>query len=254
MIKKMKVRKQAVPGAFTFFNLFFGFLAIIQASQGRFENACWLILVAALFDALDGPTARALKVSTPFGIEFDSIADIVSFCTAPAVLTYLAFTDGLHPLMGAAISFVPLFAGAFRLARFNLGAAEGPSPICLGLPSTVFAVTLSAFGIFNSRLMGTIGDPRIAILLVLLLSILMLSHIPYPKLTYIGNSWHSRVRVIFFLLSLAALTWWRGLVLFPLTMLYVLGSLVRYAIHKNDFDDEIPTVTISQNKEDTFVR
>jgi len=237
-MKKMRVRKQAVPGAFTFFNLFFGFLAIIQASQGRFENACWLILVASLFDALDGPTARALKVSTPFGIEFDSIADIVSFCAAPAVLIYLAFTDGLHPLVGAAISFVPLFAGAFRLARFNLGAAEGPSPIYLGLPSTAFAVTLSAFGIFSSRLMGTIGDPRIAILLVLVLSILMVSYIPYPKLTHIGNSWHSRIRVIFFLLNLAALTWWRSLVLFPLAMMYVLGNALRVFIYQDKLDEQ----------------
>ncbi len=234
----MRVRKQVVPGAFTFFNLFFGFLAIIQASQGRFDNACWLILVASFFDALDGPTARALKVNTPFGIEFDSIADIVSFCTAPAVLIYLAFTGGLHPLIGAVISFVPLFAGAFRLARFNLGTAEGPSPIYLGLPSTAFAVTLSAFGIFSNRLMGTIGDPRIAILLVLVLSILMMSHIPYPKLTYIGNSWHSRFRAVFFLLSLAALTWWRDLVLFPLAMMYVLGNALRVLIHNNILEEQ----------------
>ncbi|MBH31904.1 MAG: CDP-diacylglycerol--serine O-phosphatidyltransferase [Candidatus Marinimicrobia bacterium] len=229
-MKKMRVRKQAVPGAFTFFNLFFGFLAIIQASHGRFENACWLILLASLFDALDGPTARALKVSTPFGIEFDSIADIVSFCTAPAVLIYLAFTHGLHPLVGGAISFVPLFAGAFRLARFNLGAANGPSTIYRGLPSTAFAVTLSAFGIFSSRFMGTIGDPRIVILMVLVLSTLMVSHIPYPKLTYIGKSWHSHVRVSFFLLILAALTWWLSLVLFPLAMIYVLGNALRVLI------------------------
>ncbi|MEE2876412.1 MAG: CDP-diacylglycerol--serine O-phosphatidyltransferase [Candidatus Neomarinimicrobiota bacterium] len=228
---RVKVRKQAVPGAFTFFNLFFGFLAIIQVSQGRFENACWLILAASLFDALDGPTARALKVSTPFGIEFDSIADIVSFCTAPAVLTFFAFTNGLHPLLGATISFIPLFAGAFRLARFNLGAAEGPSPAYSGLPSTAFAITLSAYGIFSSRLMGTIGDPRIALLLVFVLSVLMVSHIPYPKLTYIGNSWHSRVKVIFFLLSLAALTLWRGLVLFPLAMMYVFGNALKVTIH-----------------------
>ncbi len=236
----MKVRKQAVPGALTFFNLFLGFLAIIQASQGRFENACWLILTASLFDALDGPTARALKVSTPFGIEFDSIADIVSFCT--------------DPLMGATISFVPLFAGAFRLARFNLGTSEGPSPIYSGLPSTAFAVTLSAFGIFSSRLMGTIGDPKIAILLVLTLSVLMVSHIPYPKLTYIGNSWRSRVRVIFFLLALAALTWWRGLVLFPLAMMYVFGNALRVAIHHDRSDEEASRLTMKLEEEDKVVR
>ena len=254
MKAKVKVKKQAVPGTFTLLNLLFGFLAIIQASQGQVENACWLILGSSLFDSLDGPTARALKVTSPFGIEFDSIADIVSFCTAPAVITYFAFAQQLHPLLGASISFVPLFAGAFRLARFNIDASEVPSPFYSGLPTTAFAVIVSSYVIFNTRLTGNLGDPRIALSLIFLSSLLMLTSIPYLKLTYIGKNWRSRVRVIFFLFSLAALTWWRGLVLFPLTMLYVLGSLVRFAIHKNDFDDEIPTVTISQNKEDTFVR
>ena len=234
MKPKVRVKKQAVPGVFTFFNLFFGFLAIIQASQGRIENACWLILAAALFDALDGPMARALKVTTPFGIEFDSIADVVSFCTAPAVLIYFSFVQDLHPLLAAAVSFVPLFAGAFRLARFNQDATETPSPFYSGLPSPAFAITLSSFVIFNSRLLGITGDPKIALPLVLLLSLLMVSHLAYPKLTYIGKGWHSRIRVIFFLLSLAALTWWRGLVLFPLTMMYVVGGFIRLLIHHDD--------------------
>ena len=99
MKPKVRVKKQAVPGVFTFFNLFFGFLAIIQASRGRIENACWLILAASLFDALDGPMARALKVTTPFGVEFDSIADVVSFCTAPAALIYFSFTQDLPCLL-----------------------------------------------------------------------------------------------------------------------------------------------------------
>ena len=62
----------------------------------------------------------------------------------------------------------------------------------------------------------------------------MVSHLAYPKLTYIGKEWHSRIRVIFFLLSLAALTWWRGLVLFPLTMIYVVGGFIRLLIHYDD--------------------
>ena len=178
--------------------------------------------------------ARALKVTTPFGVEFDSIADVISFCTAPAALIYFSFAQDLHPLLGAAISFVPLFAGAFRLARFNQNATETPSPFYSGLPSTAFAITLSSFVIFNIRLLGMTGDPEIALPLVLLLSLLMVSHLAYPKLTYIGKAWHSRIRVIFFLLSLAALTWWRGLVLFPLTMMYVIGGFIRLLIHYDD--------------------
>ena len=178
--------------------------------------------------------ARALKVTTPFGTEFDSIADVVSFCTAPAVLIYFSFVQDLHPLLAAAVSFVPLFAGAFRLARFNQDSTETPSAFYSGLPSTAFAITLSSFVIFNNRLLGITGDPKIALPLVLLLSLLMVSHLAYPKLTYIGKGWHARIRVIFFLLSLAALTWWRGLVLFPLTMIYVVGGFIRLLIHYDD--------------------
>ncbi len=254
MKAKVRVNKQAVPGAFTFLNLLFGFLAIIQASQGHVENACWLVLGGSLFDSLDGPTARALKVTSPFGIEFDSIADIVSFCTAPAIITYFAFAQELDPLIGASMSFLPLFAGAFRLARFNIDASDVPSPFYSGLPTTAFAIIISSYVIFTNRLVGNLGDPRIALSLIIFSSLLMITNTPYPKLTYIGKNWHSRVRVIFFLFSLAALTWWRGLILFPLTMLYVFGSLVRFSIHKNDFDDDTPLVTISSEKEDVFVR
>lgn len=238
MRPKVRVKKQALPGVFTFFNLFFGFLAIVQASQGRIEKACWLILAASLFDALDGPTARALKVTSRFGIEFDSISDVVSFCTAPAVLIYFAFVQDLHPLLAAGISFVPLFAGAFRLARFNQQTMNEPSPFYSGLPSPAFAVTLCSFIIFNSRLLGSPGDPRLALPLVLALSVLMVSHLTYPKLTYIGHSWHSRIRVIFFLLSLAALTLWRDLVLFPLTLLYVAGGMIRTLVHHDSVEPQ----------------
>ncbi len=248
MKPKVRVKKQAVPGVLTFVNLFFGFLAIVQASQGRIENACWLILAASLFDAMDGPTARALKVTTPFGVEFDSIADVVSFCTAPAVLIYFSFVQDLHPLLAAAISFVPLISGAFRLARFNQVATGTPSPFYSGLPSTAFAVTLSAFVIFNSRLLGTTGDPRIALPLVLFLSMLMVSHLAYPKLTYIGKGWHSRIKVIFFLLSLAALTWWRSLVLFPLTMMYVIGGFIRLLFNREDMEANPRPMWITRNR------
>lgn len=119
-MKQIHVSKTAIPGVFTFFNLLFGFLAILQSALGAFGKAAWLILAASLFDGLDGATARLFKVPSDFGKQFDSTADLVSFCAAPAVLLYFAYTEGMHPLSGALISFVLLFAGAFRLARFTV--------------------------------------------------------------------------------------------------------------------------------------
>ena len=103
MMKQIHVNKSAIPGVFTFFNLLFGFLAILQSALGAFGKAAWLILAAALFDGLDGATARLLKVPSNFGKQFDSAADLVSFCTAPAVLLYFAYIEGMHPFLGAMI-------------------------------------------------------------------------------------------------------------------------------------------------------
>ena len=103
---------------FTLGNLLCGYLAIVNVVEGTFVFAAWWIIIAALFDALDGKIARLTGGSSPFGIEFDSLADIVSFGAAPAIMFYrYALVDAGRA--GAMVMFMFLAAGTIRLARFN---------------------------------------------------------------------------------------------------------------------------------------
>ena len=200
-----------------------------------------------LFDGLDGKLARLLGSTSKFGIEFDSIADLVSFCTAPAVIVYFAYVKDLHPILAASISFVPLIAGGFRLARFNIQSSEISLPYFLGLASPAQAVTLASFVLFNLDLNNSPGDPRIALPLVFSLSFLMVSHIRYPKTPDFGKGWLGKVIVSIGLVGFGAIVFWKNLVLFPLVMLYVLWGIIDTLIRHEKLEDELEFEEITQN-------
>ena len=109
----MKNRKSVIPGIFTTLNIFCVFLAIIKVNDDKILPACWLIVFAGVFDALDGQLARITKSSSDFGVEFDSLADIVSFGVAPAVLLYHIYFQKFG-ILGVMISFLPVVFGGFR--------------------------------------------------------------------------------------------------------------------------------------------
>jgi CDP-diacylglycerol--serine O-phosphatidyltransferase len=122
-----------LPSLLTTGNLFCGFLAVVLASQSRFIEASISLFVAMVLDMLDGKVARLTKTTTQFGVEFDSLADVVSFGVAPAFMLY-AFA--LAPLGRAAWLGAFLFAicGALRLARFNVYAGVTDRRYFVGLP------------------------------------------------------------------------------------------------------------------------
>ena len=125
----------AAPSLFTLGNLACGFFSILAASQGQFGKAGWLILIAAVFDLFDGRVARMLGTESEFGVEMDSLADGVSFCTAPALLMYFMVLHQ-YPLWGGPIACVYACFGVLRLAKFNTmaHAGEGSKKYFSGLP------------------------------------------------------------------------------------------------------------------------
>lgn len=132
-------RRYFLPNAVTVGNMFCGFLSIIYATSGRFEKASFAILFAILLDGLDGRVARRLNATSKFGLEFDSLSDLISFGVAPAILLYQwCFQQGADEF-GVVVSFVYCVCAASRLARFNvtdtkLHAFEGlPSPGAAGM-------------------------------------------------------------------------------------------------------------------------
>lgn len=239
MKRRLKIKKNVIPSIFTLLNLFFGFMAIITAAQGEFQKAAWLIIAAALFDALDGKLARLFGVPSRFGMEFDSIADMVSFCTAPAILVYFAYLQNLMPLVAAVISFIPLLAGGVRLARFNVSQDESPLPIFIGLPTPAAALVISSFILFSFSVRNDLGDPRIAISLMFGLALLMISHIRYSKIPELGNGRKAVIKLIVIVLMAVATVFWREYVVFPGIVLYVVWGLVNSLTQRDEIEVQI---------------
>jgi CDP-diacylglycerol--serine O-phosphatidyltransferase len=165
--------------------MFCGFLSILSASEGNFNYAAWLIFIAAVFDALDGLVARLTNSSSELGVELDSLSDIVSFGAAPSFLLYKTFFYSMNT-WGIIISAIPLIAGGFRLARFNIQLVGFSKSFFLGLPIPSSALTIASFvlAFYNDGYPKPISDFITPMILVL--SFLMVSNIRYETLPKIS--------------------------------------------------------------------
>ncbi|RYZ58708.1 MAG: CDP-diacylglycerol--serine O-phosphatidyltransferase [Proteobacteria bacterium] len=134
-----------LPNLITTGNLFFGFFSIVKSLQGDFAWASVAILLAAIFDVLDGRVARMTKSTSEFGVQYDSLCDLMSFGLAPALLMYQAGLQHAGRL-GWIICFMFLAAGALRLARFNVQSSIGKaSGDFTGLPIPMAAAVVACF-------------------------------------------------------------------------------------------------------------
>jgi CDP-diacylglycerol--serine O-phosphatidyltransferase len=132
-----------LPSLFTMGNMFCGYACIVYSMRGEFGTAAPFIGVAMLLDMLDGRVARMTNSTSDFGVEFDSLADVISFGMAPAILS---FTWGLQPLgrIGWAVGFVFVAAAAVRLARFNIQTGSQDKRFFVGMPSPAAAAVPAA--------------------------------------------------------------------------------------------------------------
>lgn len=177
----------AVPSFFTLMNLLAGFFSLIQTSAGNLEAAAWLVVLAAFFDLLDGFMARLARVSSDFGVELDSLSDVVSFGVAPSFLLYEFGLDQLGPLWGALVASLPALFGAVRLARFNVIASpDEKQTYFVGLPIPAQAGTVVVFILTfaDSAWFDVLERRQISVLitLVVVLSTLMVSPVRFPAL------------------------------------------------------------------------
>jgi CDP-diacylglycerol--serine O-phosphatidyltransferase len=186
------VLRYTIPNGFTALSLLLGLGSIVTTQVGELELAAWMIVWCGLLDTVDGLAARLLKATSPFGAEFDSMADLVSFGVAPAILVFNAGlqlagvetdTGQFWVLLTACGVFV--LAGAMRLARFNLGTSTVPKGWFMGVP-----ITACGGGLVSSMVLVLIYHPDIAELLPLhrylpivmfVLAILMVSRLRFPK-------------------------------------------------------------------------
>ena len=194
-----------LPNLFTAASIFVAIISIISATKGNFEKAAWLIVLSLVLDGLDGKIARLTKGESKFGVEFDSLADIVAFGVAPAMLIY--FQIGVdYGKVGVLTAALFVVFGAIRLARFNVTTHSIDSSIFIGLPIPAAALSLVALSLLYDNYHYSFIEP-IAQISTLVVSILMVSNIRYFSLKKVSLSKTVSFRVLVILIIFGSLTY-----------------------------------------------
>jgi CDP-diacylglycerol---serine O-phosphatidyltransferase len=228
-----------IPNTLTLINLVAGCLSIVSTFEGNLLLASYLILIASIFDFLDGFTARLLKAYSPLGKELDSLADLVSFGVAPAAILYhylkvsLSFPVNEGFSTGQVILVVPFLIAAFsalRLAIFNLDTRQTSSFIGLPTPANALLIVGLVLGMnspFANFFQGIVSSSYTLIVIIVVLSALLVSPIPMFSLKIkslkLNESWQQFILLIIgalliFLLGKAALL--------PIILFYIVFSLM----------------------------
>ena len=269
-----------LPNLMTAGNLFFGFLAVLKIFQGSIEQVTggpnWMhpyvisiqcILAACLCDLLDGRLARLGGKESPFGREFDSLADIVSFGVAPALLLFKIVLYALPSRIGWWVAGIYLVCGALRLARFNVAATYNlgtgsrnftgfPIPAAAGVISSITLLVLSEYTheqelAFGYAKYGFVG-------LMLFLSVMMFSKFEYPS--FKGFSWRTQFSLPKFIVAVVVLgltiTYWMWMpaVIFVSYLLYgflrpFISRAWRREIEEEEEEEEVAGSPLSTGEE-----
>mgnify|MGYP001173203209 CR=1 FL=1 len=219
----MRVKKY-LPSLITLTNLFLGFLSILYVQRGELNLSCQLILIAALLDSFDGKLARKIGVSSSFGKEIDSLADVVSFCLAPSFLVFniLYSIDLTSPtseilfIYIAIIASFPVLMGAIRLARFNVEHnEENIQEYYIGLPTPMAAIAMCSIILIQLQLSNLnlvyinshFFNFNILLPSIILLSFLMIGKLQFSKFPLLSFSKGRKnsIRLILMFVSLIIL-------------------------------------------------
>jgi CDP-diacylglycerol---serine O-phosphatidyltransferase len=238
-----------IPNLITSLNLVSGFAGIILAAKGDIVSASWLIAAAMIFDFLDGFSARLLKAYSDIGKELDSLADVVSFGVAPAVIIFHFLSSTVSPdamilisedpgkFMLMLLPAVMPVCAALRLAVFNLDPSQSVTFRGLPTPANALAVITMVFAVNFSEsefLQAIVNSPAWLIAYTFVLSFLMVSRIPLFSLKINDFGWKGNegryLLVIFMLIALLLLGMTALLLVIPL---YILASVVQFYIIEN---------------------
>ena len=216
-----------LPNLFTTGNLFCGFWAIISVFQEQFFYAAIAILLASVFDILDGKVARLSGATSKFGVQYDSLADLVSFGIAPALL---AFSWALRPYgkFGWLAAFLFVVCGALRLARFNVQSSSGEVKYFKGLPIPAAASMIALTILLYLRLIETGWVKDIVILVMIyILAFLMVSNIRYFSFKELDLAKRKPFSLfIFVVLSMIVIVMEPVIVLFGFVFFYIFSGPV----------------------------
>ena len=229
-----------LPSLFTTAGLFFGFYAIIQATQGNFSQAATGVLIAMIMDGLDGRVARWTNTTSDFGKEYDSLVDVIAFGVAPGMIVYFWSLQYLGKA-GWLISFLYAAAAALRLARFNtLTIKDNRYFFGLACPA---AAAFIAFWAWNFNESGLTGESMaiISAIVTMLMAVLMVSNIKFRSF----KDFDPKHKIPFF--ALIAIVGFTVLVsfdpprvLFLMALAYALSGPVGWAVRHQKGEQEAP--------------
>ena len=215
--------KQIIPNMVTSGNLLCGMLSLILAFNGRIVPAAWMVFFAVIFDGLDGKVARILGGSTQFGLEYDSLADVVSFGVAPAMLMYAAVLKDFGGIVGAIIVSFFALCVALRLARFNVVHVPGPFQ---GLPSPAGGLFVASFAMAGLPLDAI---PGMMAAVVLATGFLMISSVPYANLKKLTKKSADRKKCFLVLVAVSlSFILLHGAAPLAFFTVYIISGLLRF--------------------------
>lgn len=218
-----------IPNLLTTGNLFSGLASILFVFGDNFEAAAIAILVAIVFDVLDGTSARLMKSTSDFGLQYDSLGDVVSFGVAPGLLMY-SWALNSPNMLGAAVMFAFVACGALRLARYNvLATTGGEGKPFTGLPIPGAAGVIATLIIFNQHVVsfGEKTKPVLGIVLTLFLAFLMVSTFRYRSLKELKTQEHHHFNyLVYAILVLMAVLAYPQAMLFVVFAVYAISGVV----------------------------
>ena len=227
-VKKPRKGVYLLPNMITTLSMFLGFLSMVWAVQGRFESACFAILLSAVMDGLDGKVARLTNTASEFGVQYDSLSDLVAFGIAPAMLMWQWELSALGR-MGIAAAFIYAACGALRLARFNVSTAAVGKRFFIGLPIPAGGCTVVTFVFCAAHFPAVMASalPYMTLVLAIGVGVLMVSKVRYFSFKeYDFLRAHPIRTMLFFLLVLGTVISFPRVMGFVLCAVYIIGGVV----------------------------
>jgi CDP-diacylglycerol--serine O-phosphatidyltransferase len=241
MSEKLKKGIYIVPSILTCGNMSCGYLSVVSAINGDFTKAAWLLIISIVFDMMDGRVARLTKTTSEFGVQLDSLGDLVSFGIAPSVIMYQLVLNSMGKT-GIAIAILFVLCSSLRLAKFNVQVKNGViHNSFIGLPTPASAGLLISFVLSYELFIAIPGQTltfktipilmknmpiffRTMPIVMIILSMLMVSNIQYLSFKKIKLSKPKAFRFLVLIILLILL-----ILAFPQNIIFILFSLYAFS-------------------------
>ena len=222
----MKLKKH-IPNVLTLLNLLSGAVGVVLIFKGNFSTGAMMILLAALFDFLDGFVARILKAHSPIGKELDSLADMVSFGFLPSIIIYMLLEQSTSNEIIPFVAFLIAAFSAVRLAKFNVD--ERQTDYFIGLPTPANAILICSFPLMmESGYYPFLVNPYFLVIFTIVFSLLLVANIKLISLKFKSYGWNEN-KFVYLLIIISVvlffILYWAAIPL--IILLYLIFSIFR---------------------------